>query len=55
MGALCYFVARRKTQRPKMAGLLGAVLSVIPILSVIYLFVLLYKKDINPTSNAVSR
>lgn len=55
MGALCYYVARRKTQRPKIAGLFGAVLSIIPILSVIYLCMLLYKKDVSPTSAAVSR
>lgn len=55
MGALCYLAARRKMQRPTVAGLLGAVLSLIPIFSVIYLFILLFKKDIGPASAADSR
>jgi hypothetical protein len=54
MGALCYYVARRKMQKPAVAGLLGAVLSLIPIFSVIYLFILLFKKDVGSTSAAVS-
>nr|WP_306288042.1 hypothetical protein [Pseudoalteromonas sp. WY3] len=55
MGALCYYVARRKMQKPAAAaGLLGAVLSLIPIFSVIYLFILLFKKDVGSASAAVS-
>jgi predicted PurR-regulated permease PerM len=54
MGALCYYVARRKTQRPVVAGLLGVFLSLIPIFGVIYLFVLIFKKDVGSTSAAVS-
>jgi len=54
MDALCYYVARRKMQKPAAAGLLGAVLSLIPIISVIYLFILLFKKDVGSASAAVS-
>ncbi|MDP5138768.1 hypothetical protein ORJ04_22745 [Rheinheimera baltica] len=54
MGVLCYYVARRKMQKPAVAGLLGAVLSLIPIFSVIYLFILLFKKDVGSSSAAVS-
>lgn len=49
MGGLCYSVARRKMKNPKVAGLLGAVLSLIPVFSVIYLFILLFKKDSGST------
>ncbi|TXH96207.1 MAG: hypothetical protein E6Q75_07785 [Rheinheimera sp.] len=45
MGVLCYYVARRKMHNPAVAGLLGAVLSLIPIFSVIYFLVLLFKKE----------
>lgn len=55
MGLVCYYVARGKVQQPVVAGLLGAVLSVIPIFGVIYLVILLFKKDTASTSLAATK
>lgn len=54
MGAVCYYLGRRKTQTPVVAGLLGAALSIIPLFGLIYLVVLLLKKDVGSTSAAVN-
>ena len=54
MGAVCYYLGRRKTQTPVLAGLLGVVLSLIPPFALIYFVVLLLKKDVGSTSEAVS-
>ena len=54
MGALCYYLGRRKTQTPVLAGLLGVVLSIIPPFGLVYLVVLVLKKDVGSTSAAVS-
>ena len=54
IGAVCYYLGRRKTQTPVLAGLLGVVLSIIPPFGLIYLVVLVLKKDIGPTSAVVS-
>lgn len=49
-----HHLGRRKTQTPVLAGVIGAGLSIVPILGVVYLVVLLLKKDINTTSSAVN-
>ncbi|MGI2124547.1 glycosyltransferase 87 family protein [Shewanella baltica] len=54
MGALCYYLGRRKTQTPVLAGLLGVMLSIIPPFGLVYLVVLVLKKDVGSTSAAVS-
>lgn len=54
MGVLCYYLGRRKTQTPVLAGLLGVVLSIIPPFALVYLVVLVFKKDLGSTSAAVS-
>ncbi|MDT3337940.1 hypothetical protein Q4Q49_22035 [Shewanella sp. SP1S1-7] len=54
MGALCYYLGRRKTQTPVLAGLLGVVLSIIPPFGLVYLVVLVLKKDVGSTSAVVS-
>lgn len=54
MGAVCYYLGRRKTQTPVLAGLLGVVLSLIPPFALVYFVVLLLKKDVGSTSEAVS-
>ena len=54
MGAVCYYLGRRKTQTPVLAGLLGAALSIIPPLGLVYLVVLVLKKNVVSTSVAVS-
>lgn len=45
MGVACYCVARGKVSHPGLAGLLGVVLSIIPVFSLIYLGVLVFKKE----------
>lgn len=45
MGVACYCVARGKVSHPGWAGLLGVFLSIIPVFSLIYLGVLLFKKN----------
>lgn len=50
MGLLCYYLGRRKSKNPVLAGLLGAVLSLIPLFGLVYLMVLLFKKDVSSTS-----
>jgi len=55
MGALSYYLGRRKTQTPVLAGLLGLVLSIIPPFALVYLVVLVCKKDINPAPVVVNK
>lgn len=54
MGAICYFLGRRKTQTPVLAGLLGVMLSIIPPLALVYAAVLVLKKDVGSASATVS-
>lgn len=54
MGALSYYLGRRKTQTPILAGLLGMALSIIPPFALVYLVVLVLKKDINPAPAVVN-
>lgn len=54
MGALCYYLGRRKTQTPVLTGLLGMMLSIIPPFGLVYLVVLVLKKDVGSTSAVVS-
>lgn len=54
MGAICYYLGRRKTQTPVLAGLLGVVLSIIPPLGLVYLAVLVLKNDVGSASATVS-
>jgi hypothetical protein len=53
VGALSYYLGRRKTQTPVLAALLGVVLSLMPPFALVYLIVLVLKKDVN-SSTAVS-
>ncbi len=54
VGALSYYLGRRKTQTPVLAGLLGVVLCIIPLFALVYLVVLVLKKDVGSTTAAVS-
>ncbi|GAA0662483.1 MULTISPECIES: hypothetical protein [Rheinheimera] len=54
VGALSYYLGRRKTQTPVLAGLLGVVLCIIPPFALVYLVVLVLKKDVGSTSAEVS-
>ena len=50
VGVLSYILGRRKTTTPIIAGIIGAVLALIPPLGMIYLVILLLKKDVQRTS-----
>jgi F0F1-type ATP synthase assembly protein I len=56
VGALCYHLGKRKTNTPKMAAIIGVLLSFAPPLNLIYLAVLVLKNDLNKdnTREAVS-
>lgn len=54
VGFLSFYLGKRKTNSPKLAALIGVLLSLIPPLGFIYLAVLVLKDDINqpnPSSN----
>ncbi|WP_448555059.1 hypothetical protein [Thalassotalea montiporae] len=48
-GALSYYFARRKTTSPKITAAVGALLSIVPILGLIYVALLALKDDIAKT------
>jgi len=48
VGGLSYYLAKRKTTTPKIATLIGVLLCITPPLNIVYLIVLLLKKDIAP-------
>lgn len=47
-GIVSYYLGRRKTQTPVLTGVLGFVLSLIPIFGIIYVIVLVLKMDVIP-------
>lgn len=49
VGAFSYYLARHKTKTPLLAALLGVLLSLMPPLALLYLVVLVFKKDLSPT------
>ena len=51
VGALSYYLGKRKTTSPKIAVLIGVVLCIIPPLNIAYLFVLMLKNDVAVESN----
>jgi hypothetical protein len=51
VGALSYYLGKRKTTSPKIAVLVGVVLCIIPPLNIAYLFVLMLKNDVVVESN----
>ncbi|RUO44296.1 hypothetical protein CWE15_03760 [Aliidiomarina taiwanensis] len=55
MGVVCYYIGRRKSQTPVLTGLLGGVLSLIPLFGVIYLVVLVLKKDVGENEIATAK
>lgn len=54
MGFVSYYFGRRKTKTPILAGVLGVVLSILPLLGFIYLAVLIMKKDVPMYSETLS-
>ena len=51
VGALSYYLGRRKTTSPKIATLIGVILCITPPLNIVYIIVLMLKKDIDVNSN----
>lgn len=47
IGALSYYLAKRKTSTPKIATFIGVLLAFIPPLGLIYIAILVLKNDIN--------
>ncbi|WP_104001230.1 hypothetical protein [Marinobacterium lutimaris] len=43
---ISYYLGRRKTETPVLAAVLGAVFSIVPIFGLIYLAVLMFKRDL---------
>lgn len=54
VGAMSYYLGRRKTQTPILACLLGVMLSIIPPFALLYLVVLVLKNDLGSPSAVVS-
>lgn len=50
VGFLSFYLGKRKTNSPKLAALIGVLLSLIPPLGFIYLALLVLKDDINQTN-----
>lgn len=46
IGILSYYLGRRKTNNPVIAGILGFLIGFIPVLGFIYVAVLLFKPDV---------
>lgn len=44
---LSYYLGRRKTNNPVIAGILGFLFGLIPLLGLIYVAVLLFKRDVD--------
>ncbi|MCH2057113.1 MAG: hypothetical protein MK214_11030 [Thalassotalea sp.] len=54
IGILSYYLGKRKTNTPKIATLIGVLLSFIPPLGLVYLVILVLKNDINQNSKGDS-
>lgn len=46
VGALSYFLGKRKTSNPKVAAFIGVILCITPPLNIVYLIVLTLKNDV---------
>lgn len=55
VGFLSFYLGKRKTNSPKLAALIGVLLSLIPPLGFIYLAVLVLKDDINQPNSSSSK
>ncbi|ASM52184.1 hypothetical protein PESP_b0654 [Pseudoalteromonas espejiana DSM 9414] len=54
IGILSYYFGKRKTSTPKIATLIGVLLSFIPPFGLIYLTILVLKKDINQSNSGAT-
>lgn len=55
VGFLSFYLGKRKTNSPKLAALIGVLLSLIPPLGFIYLAVLVLKDDINQNNSSANK
>ena len=55
MATVCFYLGKRKTQTPIIASVIGFFSALIPPLAIIYLIVLVLKKDIVEPNNEHSR
>lgn len=46
---LSYFLGRKKTKSPILAALLGLILCAVPPFAMLYLLILMFKKDVTPS------
>lgn len=46
LGLISYQLGKRKTHNPVIAGVFGFILSLVPLLGIIYIIILLLKKDV---------
>lgn len=44
---VCYYLGRRKVETPVLAAVLGFIFSIIPIFGLLYVIVLMFKKDLD--------
>lgn len=51
VGALSYYLGKRKTTSPKIATLIGVLLCITPPLNIVYLIVLMLKNDVVSSSS----
>ncbi|QBY04387.1 hypothetical protein E2K93_08280 [Thalassotalea sp. HSM 43] len=54
VGALSFYLGKRKTQTPKLATFIGVLLSLIPPLGLVYIAILVLKNDVSQEKIAVS-
>lgn len=47
-GAISYYLGRRKTETPIITGLIGAVLSIVPPVGLVFIGALVTRKDLSP-------
>lgn len=50
VGALSYYLGKRKTSTPKIATLVGIALCIVPPLNIVYLISLMLKNDVSTTT-----
>ncbi|MDX1705672.1 hypothetical protein [Pseudidiomarina sp.] len=53
-GLLSYYLGRRKTTNPVIAGVIGFILSLIPLFGVIYLAILVLKRDVSEPQSPIA-
>ncbi|TWX53365.1 hypothetical protein ESZ28_09955 [Colwellia hornerae] len=54
VGAISYYLGKRKTSSAKIATLIGIVLCIVPPLNIVYLIVLILKNDLSCSTDTES-